>query len=146
MKVTNEPALGMVWENSDMVFPVARIATPATRNAHGAWAPMAATTSVIDRKMPSTGARLASVEDSVSNRESAPLASRGRASVPRGSSMVAIRCLLFAAGCLLPAVWLPVWGEYRAGEPRRATVGHTNQCLVLVVRHNLGWGSCPATA
>jgi hypothetical protein len=51
---------------------MARMATPATRNAHGAWAPMAATTSVMDRKMPSTGARLASVEDSVSNRLSAP--------------------------------------------------------------------------
>src|SRR5579859_4285149 len=92
MKVTNEPALGIVWENSDIVFPVARIATPATRNAHGAWAPMAATTSVIDRKIPSTGARLASVEDSVSNRLSAPRARRGVASVPaaRGSPMVAM--------------------------------------------------------
>jgi len=36
MNVTNEPALGIVWENSDIVFPVARMAIPAIRNAHGA--------------------------------------------------------------------------------------------------------------
>src|SRR5580704_2021521 len=93
MKVTNEPALGIDLENSDIVLPVARIARPAIRNAHGAIEPMANTTSVIARKMPSTGARLASVEEIVSNRESAP-----RASVvwgaPACSSMVAIAAVL----------------------------------------------------
>jgi hypothetical protein len=33
MNVTNEPALGTDCENSDIVFPVARIAIPAIRNA-----------------------------------------------------------------------------------------------------------------
>src|SRR5580700_6317738 len=111
MKVTNEPALGIVWENSDIVFPVARMATPATRNAHGAWEPMATTTSVIDRKMPSTGARLASVEDSVSNRLSAPRASRWLGSVPvaMGSPMVAMtRSLLL----LFPVLFPGGLGEY----------------------------------
>src|SRR5437763_3736223 len=74
MNVTNEPALGIDLENSDMVFPVARMASPAIRNAHGAMEPIANTTSVIARNMPSTGARLASVEDTVSNRVSAPRA------------------------------------------------------------------------
>src|SRR5690349_3344563 len=91
MKVTNERALGIDREDSDMVFPVARIATPAIRNAHGAMAPMANTTRVIARKMPSTGARLASVEEIVSNRVSAP-----RASLVCGacSSIVAIAAVL----------------------------------------------------
>ncbi len=94
--VTNEPALGIVWENSDIVFPVARIARSAIRKAHGVWEPMATTTSVIDRKIPSTGARLASVDDNVSNSVSAPCASRwppgsaGDVSRPIGSSMAAI--------------------------------------------------------
>src|SRR5579872_3356823 len=92
MNVTNEPALGIDRENSDIVFPVARMATPATRNAHGACDPIAATTSVRDRKIPSTGARLASVDDKVSNRLSAPRASRACSTpdVVPGSSMVAI--------------------------------------------------------
>ena len=93
MKVTNEPALGIDLENSDMVFPVARIARPAIRNAHGAMAPMANTTSVIARKMPSTGARLASVEEIVSNRLSAPRASSVWGG-PACSSIVAIAAVL----------------------------------------------------
>ena len=77
MKVTNEPALGIDLENSDIVLPVARMAIPAIRNAHGACDPIATTTSVMARKMPSTGARFASVEEIVSNRVSAPRASCG---------------------------------------------------------------------
>src|SRR5881392_3748344 len=93
MNVTNEPALGIDLENSDMVFPVARIARPAIRNAHGAMEPIANTTSVIARKMPSTGARLASVEEIVSNRVSAPPASAVWGG-PACSSIVAIAAVL----------------------------------------------------
>ena len=93
MNVTNEPALGIDRENSDMVFPVARIARPAIRNAHGAMEPIANTTSVIARKMPSTGARLASVEEIVSNRVSAPPASAVWGG-PACSSIVAIAAVL----------------------------------------------------
>ena len=95
MNVTNEPALGIVWENSDIVFPVARMAIPAIRNAHGAMEPMANTTSVIARKMPSTGARLASVDDSVSKRVSAPRASSVCGTC---SSIVAIAAVLAGSG------------------------------------------------
>src|SRR5499425_1165828 len=91
MNVTNEPALGIVWENSDIVFPVARMAIPAIRNAHGAIEPIANTTSVIDRKMPSTGARLASVDESVSKSVSAPRASSVCGAC---SSIVAIAAVL----------------------------------------------------
>jgi hypothetical protein len=76
MNVTNGPALGIDRENSDIVFPVARMAIPAIRNAHGACDPIGTTTSVMDRNMPSTGARFASVEEIVSNRLSAPRARR----------------------------------------------------------------------
>jgi hypothetical protein len=97
MKVTNEPALGIDLENSDMVLPVARIARPAIRNAQGAMAPMANTTSVIARKMPSTGARFASVEEIVSNRVSAPRASAVWGG-PACSSIVAIAAVLAGVG------------------------------------------------
>ena len=129
MKVTNEPALGIVWENSDIVFPVARIATPATRNAHGAWEPMATTTRVIDRKMPSTGARLASVEDSVSNKVSAPRASRGGASVPRGSSMVAMTTPIVSCRCA--RVSAAAIGQGNSG-PHKST-----SCLWVVTQPRL---------
>src|SRR6516165_7738042 len=130
MKVTNEPALGIDRENSDIVFPVARIATPAIRNAHGAIEPMAKTTSVIARKMPSTGARLASVEEIVSNRVSAPRASSVWAG-PAFSSIVAIAQVL--AGVVMvhapPGARRPgPWGGY--GPGRRACQEYGRAALV----------------
>src|ERR1022692_4113911 len=104
MKVTNDPALGIDRENSDIVLPVARMAIPATRNAHGACEPMATTTSVSDRKIPSTGARLASVDDRASMRLSTPCASRaspGAAPWPGGTGTAAERFLDGRHGRLL---------------------------------------------
>src|SRR6185312_794880 len=91
------PALGIRRVNSIRLLPVARIATAARTNAHGAIEPMAITMAGMVRNTLSAGAMLASVLDVVPNRpiESARSSAAGPALVVAGTavSLIAVHHL-----------------------------------------------------
>src|SRR5579864_4417514 len=77
MYETKEPALGRTRLNSAIVLPSVSTATVAIKNAQGARDPINATVRPILRKIPSAGAKLASVAEMVSKRLRALRCRRG---------------------------------------------------------------------
>lgn len=86
MYETKEPALGRTRLKSLMVLPSVKTAIMAIKKAQGAREPIKATTSPTLRKMPSAGARFASVAEIVSKTERALRYRRGCACEDANSS------------------------------------------------------------
>src|SRR5580692_11357799 len=120
----NPPAVGIRRVNSIRLLPVARIATAASTNAHGAIEPIAITIAGIVRNTLSAGAMLASVLDVV----------------PKSPTELAGSSLPVVAGAatVLFVAMYHVSVRYRQRHRSAADVGSRDREQILVEHHDIG--------